>query len=149
MSKSRANSEGTRTGYRLWTGQQEREAVEQAAAATVRGDRRPRHLGQRGAQSGLSVALAMPSLFTLYQQPPRLESALVLDISPACPSTRGAIHSNAQPAYLSGREVDWAALAEGRRTPEPIPVTHPALFARLHGAIHRRRVMASRPTGRS
>ncbi|NIS78693.1 MAG: SIS domain-containing protein [Anaerolineales bacterium] len=34
-----------------------------------------------GAQAGLSVALATPSLFTIYEQPPNLSDALVLGIS--------------------------------------------------------------------
>src|SRR5262245_21246606 len=34
-----------------------------------------------GAVNGLMVALATPSLFSIYKQPPRLENALVLGIS--------------------------------------------------------------------
>ncbi|MDX1601395.1 MAG: SIS domain-containing protein, partial [Anaerolineales bacterium] len=34
-----------------------------------------------GSQLGLQVALATPSLFTLYDQPPKLESALVIGVS--------------------------------------------------------------------
>ena len=34
-----------------------------------------------GGQNGLPVALATPSLFSLYQQPPKLKGALVVGIS--------------------------------------------------------------------
>ena len=34
-----------------------------------------------GAVNGLTVALATPSLFSIYKQPPRMENALVLGIS--------------------------------------------------------------------
>ena len=51
-----------------------------------------------GAANGLVVALATPSLFTLYRQPPRLQEALVLGIS------------------QSGKSPDIVAVvAEGRR----------------------------------
>jgi hypothetical protein len=51
-----------------------------------------------GAANGLVVALATPSLFTVYQQPPRIGDSLVLGIS------------------QSGRSPDIVAvLAEGRR----------------------------------
>ena len=73
----------------------EREAVEQVAAAirarapqyvmiAARGtsDNAARYAQYLfGAANGLPVALATPSLFTLYRQPPRLENALVLGIS--------------------------------------------------------------------
>lgn len=51
-----------------------------------------------GARNGLVVALATPSLFTVYQQPPRLRTALVLGIS------------------QSGKSPDLSAvLSEGKR----------------------------------
>ena len=51
-----------------------------------------------GASNGLVVALATPSLFTVYRQPPRLRNALVLGIS------------------QSGKSPDLSAvLTEGRR----------------------------------
>lgn len=51
-----------------------------------------------GAKNGLVVALATPSLFTVYQQPPRLRNALVLGIS------------------QSGKSPDLSAvLTEGKR----------------------------------
>lgn len=51
-----------------------------------------------GGQNGLPVALATPSLFSLYQQPPRLSGALVLGVS------------------QSGQSPDIVSvLAEGRR----------------------------------
>jgi glucosamine--fructose-6-phosphate aminotransferase (isomerizing) len=55
-----------------------------------------------GAQNGLPIALATPSLFTYYQQPPRLNRALVIGIS----------QSGMSPDIVS-------VLAEGRRQGRP------------------------------
>jgi myo-inositol-1(or 4)-monophosphatase len=41
--------------------------------------------------------------------------------------------------YLSGREVDWAQLSDGRVIPEPILAAHPALLPRLQRSIRQRR----------
>jgi len=74
---------------------QERETMEQVAAAIREYDPRYVVIAARGtsdnaarygkylfgAANRLPVALATPSLFTLYQRPPRLENALVLGIS--------------------------------------------------------------------
>jgi len=74
---------------------QERENMEQVAAAIREYDPRYVVIAARGtsdnaarygkylfgAANRLPVALATPSLFTLYQRPPRLENALVLGIS--------------------------------------------------------------------
>lgn len=91
---------------------QEQENVDQVAAAI--GDYAPRYMviaargtsdnaaryGKYllGAANGLQVALATPSLYTMYGNPPRLESALVLGIS----------QSGASPDIVS-------VIAEGQR----------------------------------
>jgi myo-inositol-1(or 4)-monophosphatase len=40
--------------------------------------------------------------------------------------------------YLSGRAIDWGALADGRMIPEPILAAHPALMERIRGLIRKK-----------
>ena len=61
-----------------------------------------------GAANGLPVALATPSLFTLYQRPPRLENALVLGISQsgASPAVRRCVIKESSPMADSQLPAD-------------------------------------------
>jgi myo-inositol-1(or 4)-monophosphatase len=47
--------------------------------------------------------------------------------------------------YLSGQPVDWTALSDGRRIPEPILAAHPSLLDRLRSSIQQRRRTAGDP----
>jgi myo-inositol-1(or 4)-monophosphatase len=40
--------------------------------------------------------------------------------------------------YLSGREVDWAELSDGRVAPEPILAGHPEMIRRMRSSIRRK-----------
>jgi len=45
------------------------------------------------------------------------------------------LRAGAEFRYLSGRPVNWAEFADGRRAAEPIVVAHPALIERIRGSI--------------
>ena len=47
--------------------------------------------------------------------------------------------AGAELRYLSGREIDWAELVDGRRISEPILAAHPDLIPRLQTLIQKRR----------
>ena len=63
-----------------------------------------------GAANGLSVGLATPSLFTIYEQTPQFKTALVLGISQ---SGQSPAPTPASPRDESGW-VDWLGRSRGR-----------------------------------
>lgn len=46
--------------------------------------------------------------------------------------------AGAELRYLSGRQIDWSELLDGRQVPEPVLAAHPSMIARLQTLIRQR-----------